>query len=130
MARTTFSGPVASTNGFIGAFTGGTTNLALTGTLSVGTTSTLTGAVSAPAGVTGNLTGTVTGNVVATAGYIQLRTATSVQIAAIGNAINTTGKAAGTIVFDTTLNTIKIATGALAASTWVNADGTTAITPA
>jgi hypothetical protein len=44
--------------------------------------------------------------------------------------VNTTGKAAGTIVFDTTLSTLKIATGATATSTWVNADGTTAVTPA
>jgi hypothetical protein len=106
MASTTFSGPVTSTNGFIGTVTG-----------------TVTG------NVIGNVTGTVTGNVAATAGYIQLRTATSAQIAAIANAVNTTGKAAGTIVFDTTLGTLKIATGALAASTWVNADGTTAVTP-
>ena len=102
MARTSFSGPVASANGFIGDFTGN---------------------------VTGDVTGTVTGNVDATAGYIQLRTATSAQIAAIANAVNTTGKAAGTIVFDTTLGTLKIATGANANSTWVNADGTTAVTP-
>jgi hypothetical protein len=102
MASTTFSGPVTSTNGFIGDVTGN---------------------------VTGNATGTVTGNVVATAGYIQLRTATSAQIAAIANAVNTTGKVAGTIVFDTTLSTLKIATGANANSTWVNADGTTAVTP-
>ena len=92
MASTTFSGPVTSTNGFIGA-------------------------------------GTVTGNVDATAGYIQLRTATSAQIASATNAVNTAGKAAGTIVFDTTLSTLKIATGATATSTWVNADGTTAVTP-
>ena len=98
MASTTFSGPVTSTNGFVGA-------------------------------VTGNITGTLTGNVDATAGYIQLRTATSAEIAAVANAVNTTGKAAGTIVFDTTLSTLKIATGALAADTWVNADGTTAVTP-
>jgi len=95
MSSTTFSGPVTSTNGFIG-----------------------------------DVVGTVAGNVDATAGYIQLRTATSVQIAAIANAVNTVGKAAGTIVFDTTLSTLKIATGANANSTWVNADGTTAITPA
>ena len=98
MASTTFSGPVTSTNGFIGA-------------------------------VTGNITGTLTGNVDATAGYIQLRTATSAEIAAVANAVNTTGKAAGTIVFDTTLSTLKIATGALAADTWVDADGTNAVTP-
>ena len=99
MAKTSFSGPVASANGFEGP-------------------------------IVGNVVGTVVGNVDATAGYIQLRTATSLQIAAIANAVNTVGKAAGTIVFDTTLGTLKIATGALAASTWVNADGTTAITPA
>jgi hypothetical protein len=102
MARTTFSGPVASDNGFIGAITGN---------------------------VTGNVTGTLTGNVVATAGYIQLRTATAANIAAIANAVNTTGKAAGTIVFDTTNSKLKIATGALAASTWVDADGSNAVTP-
>lgn len=72
---------------------------------------------------------TVTGNVDATAGYIQLRTATAVQIAAIANAINTSGKAAGTIVFDTTNSKLKIATGADANSTWVDADGANAVTP-
>ncbi len=102
MASTTFSGPVTSTNGFIGAVTGN---------------------------ITGNVTGTVTGNVDSTAGYIQIRTATSAQIASAANAVNTAGKAAGTIVFDTTLSTLKIATGANATSTWVNADGTTAVTP-
>lgn len=76
------------------------------------------------------VTGTVTGNVAATAGYIQLRTATAVQIAAIANAVNTTGKAAGTVVFDTTNSKIKVATGANANSTWVDADGTNAVTPA
>lgn len=95
MASTTFSGPVTSTNGFIGA-----------------------------------VTGTVTGNVDATAGYIQLRTATTVQIQAIANSVNTSGKAAGTVIFDTTTSKIMIATGALAASTWVLADGSGAITPA
>ena len=110
MASTTFSGPVTSTNGFIGAVTGN-----------------ITGNVTG--NVIGDVTGTITGNVDSTAGYIQLRTATSVQIAAASNAVNTTGKAAGTIVFDTTLSTLKIATGATATSTWVNADGTTAVTP-
>ena len=73
--------------------------------------------------------GTLTGNVDATAGYIQLRTATAAGIAAIANAVNTTGKAAGTIVFDTTNSKLKIATGANANSTWVDADGTNAVTP-
>jgi hypothetical protein len=51
-------------------------------------------------------------------------------IAAIGNAINTMGKAAGKMIWDTTNSKIKVATGALAASTWVDADGTNAVTPA
>jgi uncharacterized protein YjbJ (UPF0337 family) len=102
MARTSFSGPVASANGFIGDVTGN---------------------------VTGNTTGTVTGNVDATAGYVQLTTATTTQIADATSTVNTVGKAAGTIVFNTTLGTLKIATGATATSTWVNADGTTAVTP-
>lgn len=106
MARTSFSGPVASANGFIGSFTGNITG-----------------------NVTGNVTGTVTGNVDATAGYIQLRTVTDVQLAAAANAVNTTGKAAGTIVFETTNGYIYVATGATATSTWVLADGTGAVTP-
>lgn len=60
---------------------------------------------------------------------LQLRTATAAQIAAIGNVVNTYGKAAGTIVFDTTNNKIKVATGANANSTWVDAGGTNAVTP-
>jgi hypothetical protein len=75
-------------------------------------------------------TGTLTGNVDATAGYIQLRTATSTQIGAIGDSVNTAGKAAGTIVFDTTNSRLMVATGANANSTWVRADGTNAVTPA
>jgi hypothetical protein len=76
------------------------------------------------------LGGTLTGNVDATAGYIQLRTATAVEIAAIANAVNTVGKAAGTIVFDTTNSRLMVATGANANSTWVRADGSNAVTPA
>ena len=76
------------------------------------------------------VTGTVSGNVDATAGYIQLRTATAAEIAAIANAVNTTGKAAGTVVFDTTNSKLKVATGANANSTWVDAAGTNAVTPA
>ncbi len=72
----------------------------------------------------------MSGNVDASAGYIQLRTATAAQIAAIGNAVNLVGKKVGTVVFDTTNSKIKVATGATAASTWVDAAGTNAVTPA
>jgi len=102
MASTTFSGPVTSTNGFVGAVTGN---------------------------VTGNVTGVVTGSLDATAGYVQIRTAAATAIADIADAINTAGKAAGTIAFDTTNSKLKIATGADADSTWVDADGTNAVTP-
>lgn len=75
------------------------------------------------------MTGTLTGNVDATAGYVQLRTAAATEIADIADTINTSGKAAGTIVFDTTNSKLKVATGANANSTWVDADGANAVTP-
>lgn len=95
MANTTFSGPVNSTNGFVGS-----------------------------------VTGTVTGNLDATAGYVQIRTALAAEIADVADAVNITGKAAGTIVFDTTNSKIKVATGDDATSTWVDADGLNPVTPA
>lgn len=58
-----------------------------------------------------------------------LQNLTAANIAAIANAINTTGKAAGKMVWDTTNSKIKVATGALAASTWVDASGTNPVTP-
>jgi len=73
--------------------------------------------------------GTLTGNVDATAGYIQLRTATATVIADKDDAINTSGKAAGTVVFDTTNSKIKVAVGDGATDDWVDADGTNAVTP-
>jgi hypothetical protein len=60
MGNTTFSGPVTSTNGFVGPITGAitATNVTASGTLSVTSTSTLTGAVTASStvAVTGALT--------------------------------------------------------------------------
>lgn len=73
--------------------------------------------------------GTLTGNVDATAGYVQLRTAAATEIADIADTINTSGKAAGAVVFDTTNSKLKVATGANANSTWVDADGANAVTP-
>lgn len=74
--------------------------------------------------------GTLTGNVDATAGYIQLRTVTATQLGDIADPVNTAGKAAGTIVFETTNSRLMVATGANANSTWVRADGSNAVTPA
>jgi hypothetical protein len=131
MASTTFSGPVTSTNGFIGAFTGGTTNLALTGTLSVATTSTLTGVVTAPAGVVGDLTGDVTGNITGAvvATTLILPTATAAELLDEDDAINTTGKVAGKAVVDLSDGLIYVATGAGVNDKWVASDGTTDVTP-
>lgn len=74
-------------------------------------------------------TGTITGSLDATGGYLQIPTAAATTIADISAAINTTNKAAGSVVFDTTNNKLKIATGANANSTWVDAAGTNAVTP-
>lgn len=74
-------------------------------------------------------TGVVTGSVDATGGYLQIPTAVATTIADISASINTANKAAGSVVFDTTNSKLKIATGANANSTWVDADGTNAVTP-
>ena len=58
-----------------------------------------------------------------------LQNVTAADIATISNAINTTGKAAGKMIWDSTNNKIKVATGALAASTWVDATGVNPVTP-
>ena len=58
-----------------------------------------------------------------------LENVAAADIADIANAINTTGKAAGRMVWDTTNTKIKVATGSAAADTWVDADGTNAVTP-
>jgi len=94
MASTTFSGPVTSTNGFVGA-----------------------------------VTGDVAGNVDAASLQIPVYAATA--LADIADVVNTADtKVAGTVVFDSTNSKIKVATGADADSTWVDADGTNAVTPA
>jgi hypothetical protein len=76
---------------------------------------------------------TVAGNIVAsgniTSTGIVLQNFSAAQIADISNAINVTGKASGKIVWDTTNAKIKVATGSAAADTWVDADGTNAVTP-
>lgn len=55
---------------------------------------------------------------------------TATQIADITHAVNTTGKKAGRVVFDTTNTRVMVATGVLVASTWVAADASVTVTPA
>lgn len=57
-------------------------------------------------------------------------TSTTAALAAVGNAINTSGKYAGKLVFNTTTGILVVANGALAADTWKNAGtGVVAHTP-
>lgn len=56
-------------------------------------------------------------------------TDTAANIAAVGNAINTTGKYIGKAVYDTTNNRLMIASGTAAASPWYVADGSASVTP-
>ena len=55
---------------------------------------------------------------------------TTAALAAVGNAINTTGKYQGKQVFNSTTNIVVVAVGATAASVWANSGtGVTAHTP-
>lgn len=66
-----------------------------------------------------------------TTAYFQLRSETATNIADVTHAVNTDpGKVDGAMIYDSTNAKIKIATGSLDASTWVDADGTNAVTPA
>jgi hypothetical protein len=55
---------------------------------------------------------------------------TAANIAAIASTINTTGKYAGRLVYDTTNHRLMVADGATAASLWYRADGAASVTPA
>lgn len=55
---------------------------------------------------------------------------TAANIADVTHAVNTTGKRAGRIAYDTTNTRVMIANGALAASTWSVVDGSATVTPA
>jgi len=63
-------------------------------------------------------------------GYNVINTATAANIAAVANAINTTGKAQGRLVLDTTNNRLMIARGSAAAAQWDVVDGSASVTPA
>ena len=113
MSRTTFSGPVKSDNGFEGDITGN---------------------------VTGNLTGTVTGSLTGTASAVSgvvnasilvLPTSTNALLGDKTKAVNTTGKTAGTTVYNTDTKTIYVASAPGVTDKWYDtSDGTTNITPA
>lgn len=112
MANTTFNGPVRSQNGFETISIDPTTGV-------VTTTATLGAATSVTSITATRLIGAVTST-----------TTTSAALLAIGNAVNTSNKALGTTLYNTTTKTFYVAQGATAGSTWIDAsDGTTTITP-
>jgi len=114
---------------------GGTGSFAVTltpATLTASRTITLPdGAVTLTAGTSAVLATaqTFTAQQTLTGGLV-LPSATAASIADIGNAINTTNKAIGEVVFDTTNNRLMVASGTAAASPWYVADGSASVTPA
>jgi hypothetical protein len=81
-----------------------------------------------------NCTTAATANVLGTDWHpiysqIGIQNTTTAALEAIGNAINTTGKTTGKMVFDTTANKPVWAVGATAGAVWNDATGTLAYTP-
>ena len=59
-----------------------------------------------------------------------LQSLAAASIAAVGNAINTSGKVTGKVVYDTTNNRLMVSSGSAAASPWYIADGSGSVVPA
>lgn len=66
-------------------------------------------------------------DIVATALALPVRT--SAELAAVGDLINTVGKAQGVVVYDSTLDNPVYAAGAAAGDIWVDGAGTTVHSP-
>ena len=58
-----------------------------------------------------------------------LQSIAAASIAAVANAINTTNKVTGKVVYDTTNNRLMVSSGSAAASPWYIADGSASVTP-
>lgn len=72
---------------------------------------------------------TFTAQQTVTSGLV-LQSVAAAAIAAVGDAINTTDKVQGKVVYDTTNNRLMVASGAAAADAWYVADGSASVTPA
>jgi len=59
-----------------------------------------------------------------------LQSIAAASIAAVANAVNTTNKVTGKIVYDTTNNRLMVSSGSAAASPWYIADGSGSVVPA
>jgi hypothetical protein len=72
---------------------------------------------------------TFTAQQTVTSGLV-LQSVAATSIAAVGNALNTTNKVQGKVVYDTTNNRLMVASGAAAADAWYVADGSASVVPA
>lgn len=63
-------------------------------------------------------------------GGLVLQVVAAAAIAAVGDAVNTTNKVQGKVVYDSTNNRLMVAAGAAAADPWYIADGSASVTPA
>jgi len=59
-----------------------------------------------------------------------LQSIAAASIAAVANAVNTTNKVTGKVVYDTTNNRLMVSSGSAAASPWYIADGSGSVVPA
>lgn len=138
MARTTFTGPVRSLNGFEGVFSSTSIELQSNNANKI--------TLDAPNGLaasysfilppndgTANQVLATDGNGVTTwvnsNASLALVADTAANLALIGNAINTTGKYTGKMVVDLATGLIFTATGSAASAVWRASDGTTVATP-
>jgi hypothetical protein len=131
MARTTFTGPVKSLNGFEGDFTGGTENLALTGFLTTDGNATIGGdlVVDGDTTLSGNLdvaSGALTVDSITTTSDVSVGGVTTVQnLEAQGDTLVQDFEAEGNATLSGTANVIIIPTSnpGVAGAIW-NDEGT------
>ena len=86
---------------------------------------------SGPVVATNGFTGNVTGGINASSGYVQIPSDTDTNIADKDADINTSGKAVGSLVLDSSNNLLYVALGAGATDNWLLIDGvgSTTVTP-
>jgi hypothetical protein len=139
MARTTFTGPVKSLNGFEGVFSSTSVQLQSnnSNSITIDAPNSLAASYSLvfpPNDGSANQVMTTDGSGVTTwtdkSANLVLPTSTAAAVGAIANAINTTGKYTGKMVVDYTTGIIYTATGAAAASDWAPSDASGLVTPA
>jgi len=110
---------------------GGAASIAGVAIPTISSTSTLTNKTLASPTLSGTVAGAASwsGQQTMTSGLV-IQSVSPADLASIANAINTTGKVKGKIVYEETNGRVYVAAGASAASSWYRADGGAAIAPA